>query len=914
MIASRTILLVEDEALIAMSEAAMFRRQGYEVVVAMSGEEAIEKVEAAPGGIALILMDIDLGVNRMDGTQAAQEILKKHDIPILFLSSHAEPEVVAKTEKITSYGYVVKGSSITVMTASIKMAFRLHEANQTIRNTNANLLQEITERKQVEDRLRQSEAKYRTIVETASEGIVVTDIEGRYTFINQQMADMLGYPIEEILGKTSMDLVDDGWTQQVVQKRKGLRGGDPASGEFKYRRKDGSALWTIYHATPAFNDQGEHIADFAIHTDITERKREEAIVMARVRIAEFAAHHSLGELMQNAVDELCVLTESPIGFFHFVEANQRALSLQTWSTRTLDEFCKTEGKGQHYDMDQAGVWVDCVREGRAVIHNDYASLPHRKGLPEGHAPVMREMVLPIHRNQRIVAIIGVGNKAVNYTEEDISYAFRLADLIWDLVERKRAEDALQKSEARHRVLFETAPVGIELADMDGHIIETNAAAMRIFGLSAEEYGRRKIDGPEWRIIRPDGTPMPPDEYAGIRALKEQKPIQNVEMGVIRDQDDVAWISVNAAPIPGVGVAISYVEYTERKRAEDALHESEQRWQFALEGAGEGVWDWDAQTNQVYFSRQWKAMLGFAEGEVGNTLDEWDKRVHPDDRQDVYKKINAHFSRKTPVYQSEHRVRCKDGGYKWILDRGKVIKWMDDGRPLRVIGTHTDITERKCVEEELRQALAEKDILMRELQHRVKNSLMIAASMINLEEAGLADERARMVFASVQSRINAMAAVYEQLYRTNGIDRISLVWYIRQLVAGLSQSYISKSGLVNIKTQLEETQLDLKRALPLGIILNELITNALKHAFPPGSTTPERPGTILVELSRSGDRANLRVADNGVGIPAEKLRNGGTGLELVKMLTRQIGGSFEIDNKAVCAVQVSFRIGISDSAE
>ena len=113
---------------------------------------------------------------------------------------------------------------------------------------------------------------------------------------------------------------------------------------------------------------------------------------------------------------------------------------------------------------------------------------------------------------------------------------------------------------------------------------------------------------------------------------------------------------------------------QRQVAEEALRESEERWQFALEGAGDGVWDWNAQTNRVFFSRQWKTMLGFEEHEIGDTLEEWDKRVHPEDYEYVYAEINKHFTGQSPMYMSEHRVQCKDGTYKWILDRGKVIRW------------------------------------------------------------------------------------------------------------------------------------------------------------------------------------------------------------------------------------------------
>jgi PAS domain S-box-containing protein len=145
---------------------------------------------------------------------------------------------------------------------------------------------------------------------------------------------------------------------------------------------------------------------------------------------------------------------------------------------------------------------------------------------------------------------------------------------------------------------------------------------------------------------------------------------------------------------------------ERQQAQDALRESEERWQFALEGAGEGVWDWDVETSKVFFSRQWKAMLGYEEDEISDALDEWDSRLHPDDREEVYAQLNRHLRGECPVYQCEYRLRSRDGEWRWILDRGKTIGWTPDGRPCRVIGTHVDITEHKRAEEELRKSKAD----------------------------------------------------------------------------------------------------------------------------------------------------------------------------------------------------------------
>jgi PAS domain S-box-containing protein len=247
-------------------------------------------------------------------------------------------------------------------------------------------------------------------------------------------------------------------------------------------------------------------------------------------------------------------------------------------------------------------------------------------------------------------------------------------------------------------MFEShSAIMLLIEPVTGRILDANRAAERFYGYTMSRLRSMSIE--EINIL-------PPDEIQRERnlALKEQR---NYFIFPHRLADGkVRTVEVHSTPIEqkGKNILFSIIhDITERKRIEAALRESEQRWQFALEGSRDGVWDWNAQTNEVFFSRQWKSMLGFEEHEIGNTLDEWDKRLHPDDKESCYGDIERHFSGEMPFYQNEHRVLCKDGNYKWILARGKVMEWMDDGKPLRVIGTHTDITDRKRTEEALRKS-------------------------------------------------------------------------------------------------------------------------------------------------------------------------------------------------------------------
>lgn len=179
--------------------------------------------------------------------------------------------------------------------------------------------------------------------------------------------------------------------------------------------------------------------------DISDRKRTEEIISLRLSLMDFAAKHTLEELLQKTLDEVGRISDSPIGFYHFVNEDQKTLSLQAWSTRTLQEFCKADGKGMHYPLDQAGIWADCARTKKAVIHNDYQTHTHRKGLPEGHAQVIRELVIPVIRGDKVKAILGVGNKPKPYNDKDMEMVSYLADVCWHIVEQKLFEEKIHKN-------------------------------------------------------------------------------------------------------------------------------------------------------------------------------------------------------------------------------------------------------------------------------------------------------------------------------------------------------------------------------------------------------------------------------------------------------------------------------------
>lgn len=270
----------------------------------------------------------------------------------------------------------------------------------------------------------------------------------------------------------------------------------------------------------------------------------------------------------------------------------------------------------------------------------------------------------------------------------------------DITERKQAEKELRASEQKFMRLFMRTPIPLGVVNKNGAIVYFNDRFTEVFGYTAGDVPTLKE---WWQLAYPDESyrqwVMESWSAAVAKAAKEGTVIEPAEYKVTCKSGVERIVMIGGTSLED-DVLATFVDVTERKKAQAALQESEYRWKYALEGAGDGLWDWNVADGTVFFSKRWKEMLGFAEDEIGNSLDEWAKRIHPDDKAETLATVQAYLDGKTPAYHSEHRVSCKDGSWKWILDRGMVVSRSQDGKPLRMIGTHADITERKNAEEQI----------------------------------------------------------------------------------------------------------------------------------------------------------------------------------------------------------------------
>ena len=274
----------------------------------------------------------------------------------------------------------------------------------------------------------------------------------------------------------------------------------------------------------------------------------------------------------------------------------------------------------------------------------------------------------------------------------------------DITERVRDQQALQHNADELRMLTSQVPGMVYLMELDSEGRRryrfVSEGIRDLYGVTPEDLKNE----PEL-VIRY----RHPDDQAQLerdtQAILREPLSLGGEFRIVMPDGQVKWLLRRSSAVrqdPAVQVRVGVLlDITERKRTELALRDSETRWRLAMEGAGDGVWDWNLRTGDEYFSARIKAMFGFAEHEIGDLAEMLDRRTHPDDVPQMLRDRAAHFAGELPVYRNEHRVQCKDGSWKWVLSRGMVIARDDDGQPLRMVGTHTDITELKQAEAQQR---------------------------------------------------------------------------------------------------------------------------------------------------------------------------------------------------------------------
>jgi len=441
---------------------------------------------------------------------------------------------------------------------------------------------DISKRKLAEEELQAGEERFKTVVMVANDGIILQEQSGEITVWNHTAERVFGISADEAYTLTSTNhdwrMYREDGTPLPGNEHPSmltLASGEPSlNNVIKVERGDGNFSWINVNTSPIFKDGGLRSTSVVItFSDITESRQVGRVMEARLRISDYAFTHSLDELLTKILDEAEAITSSQIGFFHFVDKDQATLSLQAWSSNTVSSICSETAVRRHYPLDSAGVWADSIRERKPLIHNDYESLPNRKGLPPGHAPVQRELVVPIMRNSLVVAVLGVGNKKSDYTVQEMETIQHLANMAWDIVNDKRTEDALRVSREQFKAYIDNSFDVIFVLDGEGKFRFVSRAWERHFGYSFKDLLGKKFDF----IVHPDDVQPCIDYIAQI--LSDGHGKTSPAYRVKRSDGSWRWFIANVSRYLDVNkkwqlIGVAH-DITERKNTELELQQAKE---------------------------------------------------------------------------------------------------------------------------------------------------------------------------------------------------------------------------------------------------------------------------------------------------------------------------------------------------
>ena len=904
----KTLLLVEDEVILAMSEKMALEKYGYSVITVTTGEEAVEVVKST-SEIDLILMDIDLGPG-IDGTEAAEQILKDRDIPVVFLSSHIEPEIVEKTEKITSYGYVVKSSSITVLDASIKMAFKLFDAykainqqNMLIKAGNENLRVTIEELETGKNRLT-------SVFRAAPIGIGVV-INRIMVEINQRMCEMTGYQEEELIGRTARVLYPTQEDFDFVGREKyaqiKLKG--TCTVETRWKCKDGEIIDVLLSSTPLDTNDYEKGVTFTA-LDITERKQAyKQLEESEKRYHEFYDNSPLGYQSLNA--EGC-----------FVEANQTLCNLMEYEHEQLIGKC----------------FSDILSPESAEIFR--SNFP--KFIETGIARSLSyDMVT---RNGNIIPVEIDG--CIGYDNNE--HFKQTHCVIQDVSAQKQLQHNLETNLHYLTKAQEIGKIGTWELELQKNILSWTDEEYKIFGIPLGTEMNYELF---LNCVHPDDRNLVDENW---KASFNNTPY-DIEFRIIVN-DKVKWIREKAEfkfdkkgnPISAIGVT---QDITERKLVKQIEDETTANLISVISNRKESIWSIDTNYNYIilndFFKDKYKRALNVELSNGMNALN-----TMPPDHVELWKsKYDEVLSGKEVVFEhtsiidnklhfyevslnpiitnnevtgatalsinitnqvEKEQIALKresllnaftnalpdvslilneDGEYievlcafdsllyaqkeemvgKYIYDIlpkdiaikiHKIIRktietgksqeleyylslqsgetWLQGKTSLmkeKINGKNTiawiarDITDRKQAEALIKKQLLEKEIILKESHHRIKNNFTTIGSLLSLQANSSDNPEVQSSLNTAIGRVKGLSVLYEKLLLSDNFQTTSVKEYLNNLVDDIINLLSNKQNLT-IKKQVDAVQLNSKQLFPIGLIVNELLTNIIKYAFIP----------------------------------------------------------------------------------
>ena len=478
----------------------------------------------------------------------------------------------------------------------------------------------------------------------------------------------------------------------------------------------------------------------------------------------------------------------------------------------------------------------------------------------------------------------------------------------EIVERKEIEAALRVSEARYRAIVEDQTELIVRFQPDGTLTFVNDAYCRYF-----EVSRESLIGSPYKPLVFEEDREETDRL--VRSMSRDNPFVVIENRVLIN-NEIRWTQWNNRMLfDGQGNFVEFQsvghDITKFKEAKAALRESQRFAQKIADTSPAiiNVFDLQEQRN-IYVNQQLAQQLGYAADEIDPLKPSFAQEVvHPDDWLPMPERLQRWQDvQDGEILQAERRARHRDGEWRYFQCQETLFARNPDGTPKQTLGVAVDITpvkrfeELRQTQEQLQASLHEKSVLLKEIHHRVKNNLQIVYSLLRLQYRRITDPLAANILLESQNRIKSIAMVHEKLYSSEDLASINLGQYLPKLAASLFSSYNINANAITLQTKVDDVSFDIDTAIPCGLIINELVSNALKYAF------PQQAGEIAIELHWVGEETIvLTVSDNGIGLPAnfEQTQTNSLGLKLVSDLVNQLKGTIELKREQGTAFKITF---------
>jgi PAS domain S-box-containing protein len=796
---------------------------------------------------------------------------------------------------------------------------------------------DITDQYHAQTALAESERLLRTVVTNTPTILYAIDQNGVYTLAEGKGLEAIGLKPSDLVGQSAYDFYQD--HPHIIRDIDRTLNGKEHRSLIEYKG-------VIYdnRATPIYDSDQNPVGLIGVATDVTaQRQAERALYRAKqelevrveTRTAELQASnaHLQKEIRQRKLIEQSLRDKQNC----LQLINQ--LSEGVTAELTVEQLITLAVSQTARLFPDVRVLYGVSESGRFKVLNSVqpAEMPAIQGVLEGiyltpeylallekRNPLLIQDVLQepalasmatemLKRRTRSIAMIPlqhtteqIGILALNapsprsWTFSESQTLAKIADYLSIVLQKIRAQEERQKAEERLK-LFKSVVVNgndgviITNADIDEpRISYVNEAFIEATGYTSEE-----VIGETLHILQGEKTDRA--QVSNIRtAMSEGRSIQ-VELLNYRKDGSEYWADLNIVPIANEQGTITHFvalqrDITDRKWSERALLATQARLKYLLSSSPSVIYTCQPNHNRActFVSENIKQQLGYEVWQYLKDPHFWIDRIHPRDLPEVLE----HLDQLTEVGEvtCEYRFLHQDGSYRWLRDDMKLL----NDQSLEVIGSVVDISDRKRAEEQIRASLQEKEVLLKEIHHRVKNNLQVVSSLLKLQAGYIQDKRIVEVFKESQNRVSAMALIHEKLYQSEDLAKTNFSEYIQGLVTALFRSYSAYSRSIKLHLDIQDVRLSIDTAIPCGLIVNELVSNSLKYAFPSGE-----PGEIYIQLQAQGtdphtsSRYQLIVSDSGRGFPSDlDFRNTKSlGLQLVCSLIRQLRGEIDLTGRS-----------------